>query len=118
MKKIKLRAYIDGRMAYFSLMDIDECHITNESVEFARLPDDEDIMVYTGLKDRNGKEIYEGDILQDADDETNVGEAGFELGRFYCTCEMGTDFYKWVYRHGEVIGNIYENPEILEIKHG
>ena len=80
------------------------------------------IMQYTGLKDRNGKEIYEGDILEYNWGDKESGavrslreivewkenmwtEEGFMtgFGEFWAT----PDQY-------EVIGNIYENPELLK----
>ena len=72
------------------------------------------LMQYTGLKDKNGKEIYEGDVY------FNSGWTGGckgivvewdEGGGFSCFCdgEYGEDPFEV-----EVIGNIHENPELLE----
>lgn len=80
------------------------------------------LMQYTGLKDKNGKEIYEGDIVkikeespvsnEDLSSEAivkitwNDEKAGFSL-----------DWYSndlTVYQDLEVIGNVWENPELLK----
>ena len=63
------------------------------------------VMQYTGLKDRNGKEIYEGDFLKDG------GVIGFDDGKFYM--DSGEE-WGWIPSDAEIIGNIYENPELLE----
>lgn len=81
------------------------------------------LMQYTGLKDKNGVEIYEGDILhisyENGNDtvEKNV-QVIFEDGAFrtnwhgeyYQTLGRGASSYV------EVISNIYENPELLEVQ--
>ncbi|TAN69171.1 DNA-packaging protein [Paraclostridium sordellii 8483] len=71
------------------------------------------LMQYTGLKDKNGKEIYEGDILLCCELEIN-GTVFFNEGCFRAQWENCIeDLYENcdVY---EVIGNIYENPELLK----
>lgn len=80
------------------------------------------IAQYTGLKDKNGKEIYEGDICNCREYECfgkvewNNEEAGF----YFCAVMEGGGFeeehlYDYV-DELEVIGNIYENPELLEVE--
>lgn len=70
------------------------------------------LMQYTGLKDKNGKEIYEGDILRnygnDIEDWVVSYEEGKFIGIFDNVCE---DLYE--IHDFEVIGNIYENPELI-----
>ena len=72
------------------------------------------LMQFTGLKDKNGKEIYEGDILKLKSGKIyEVGEP-LHFGHFIFTLEQnGTEFGEFDER-GEVIGNVFENPNLLK----
>ena len=75
------------------------------------------IMQYTGLKDRHGQEIYEGDILRD--DEMGLNVVRWEDGSFWLEMfyEGGQSLMEHLSDYNEVcevIGNIYENPELLK----
>ncbi len=83
---------------------------------------------YTGLKDKNGKEIYEGDIVEyndfnslrtggHAEDKIIVGKVAFSCGMWMVEeNNCGHDLYEGLVNDEEleIIGNIYENPELLE----
>lgn len=85
---------------------------------------DLDIQQFTGLKDKNGlQEVYEGDIVQEFG---GIGEGEVKFGRFNvgALCHGEQTIFGWFYQkdhggtnmlHSEliVIGNIYENPELL-----
>lgn len=88
------------------------------------------LMQFTGLKDKNGKDIYEGDILEDDQNEIlevkfgklpldKSGDCVCTYIGFYCKCygKLGrspmhecTEIENWM----KIIGNIYENPELLK----
>jgi uncharacterized phage protein (TIGR01671 family) len=87
--------------------------------------DDEDIvfMQYTGLKDKNGAEIYEGDIVE----QEFMGPCPLDVGSFIGIVNFYEDGYGIENEDGtngimlfseininEVLGNIYENPELLK----
>lgn len=70
-------------------------------------------MQFTGLIDKNGKEIYEGDIVTTPKGNCAVT---FELGCFYTITISRYRLGGWESNCIEIIGNIYENPELLNKK--
>lgn len=133
MRKIKFRAWDSDRkkMVFEFANEIDSIEyslITNEDNELfcGNYMDNGDwqepkLMQFTGLTDKNGKEIYEGDIVKIGLKRTkqvkyNVQGARFWMIKEHFTEEFMADFGDeniTLCSNLEVIGNIYENPELL-----
>lgn len=83
--------------------------------------DEFDLMQSTGLKDKNGKEIFEKDILDYNGRKVIVKWHGSYASFIYeFVDELQNRTTEWQplylsYYHFEIIGNIYENPELLEV---
>lgn len=118
MREIKFRVWdkINKEMFNVEIMDFQERKVYKDTVSYRKFNDIE-LMQYTGLKDKNGKEIYEGDILSNGNDEKPY-KVVFENGSF--RAEFKGDFEEYsfdlidvVAQGCEVVGNIYENPELI-----
>lgn len=135
MREIKFRAWDKEKKKWLSFDEGDP--IQHDYTGFSTLgywvevfDFDEDrvvLMQYTGLKDKNGVDIYEGDVLKMAvskfvpdedgfDWEEIIVEVYFDSGGFWYKGAGRMD-HNWHFHNQnerEVIGNKYENPELLD----
>ena len=74
--------------------------------------DRETVGQYTGLNDKNGKKIFEGDIVKS--DNGHISEVTFHFGAFCCYCQCHDTHNTLWSDILTVIGNIHDNPELLE----
>lgn len=109
MREIKFRAFIDGEMIYDLAYE-----------EYAPINDllkgTDNLMQFTGLLDKQGVEIYEGDILRYVDGINR--EVIFDNGCFGVKGAISKVVHqdKFAFSVTEVIGNIYDNSDILDLK--
>ena len=119
MKELKFRAW-DGKKMIEDVIPVSDTDIVELFEHEHQVTEVEAVEQYTGLKDKNGKEIYEGDIVT-LDDEwevikdTDCSVISFENGCFRVgggyENEAGRYLSDW-----RVIGNVHQNADLLEGK--
>lgn len=111
-REIKFRAWHKKNKCFIkshNLVDKNNVPVKSHGDHFSL--DDQNVIYlqYTGLKDKNGVEIWEGDVVRiPTGYKFLVSMAHFSLGY------EGSGAYGYAYyKHGEVLGNLYENQELL-----
>ena len=120
-REIKFRAWDKSanRMMYAFFVgsvfgDIFGTHniISDSRTEIDKMSSDKyELMQFTGLKDKNGKEMYEGDIILYKSAPHQRGEIRIIKWSNY-NCSFG--FTEKSCKNSSIIGNIYENPELIK----
>lgn len=128
MREIKFRAWLKEERKMVNVetlfIGINRLCFGNSKTKdlFFRDFEEVELMQYTGLKDKNSKEIYEGDIVLIKLDETSTWYktvVGFKKGAFIADL-IDKEDYVYIFHHGftgddfEIIGNVYENKNLLE----
>lgn len=117
MREIKFRAWnkaLNKMYSHKDLLSLTKNITKNRFATGVYLPLNSDIelMECTGIKDKNGKEIYEGDIVEfysNVEDEIITEKVEYHFGIY----RAGDYFVGKIYNKCEVIGNIYENKDLL-----
>ena len=131
-KRVDNGEWVEGLLVFKNEIRVFTTHKWYDEGEEGEYDTTEDLRVipetvgqYTGLKDRNGKKIFEGDIVEFTDKYTRKkgrAEIVFEAFKWkYSGCYYGGNPIVWLCIDDrsiefEIIGNIHDNPELLEVK--
>ncbi|ELI6207484.1 hypothetical protein RRL71_002420 [Listeria monocytogenes] len=127
MRGIEFRAFVKRKKEMFPVTDLrfnryekDAVGVSGCGDPYCTMCDDwynfDDVLLmqYTGLKDKNGKKIFEGDVGWDEHNEC-YGVVKFEEGKFLYVWENIAEDLQEVADGIEICGNIHENPDLLEV---
>jgi len=112
-REIRFRAWQDNQMLYQ-----DKCGVYGTKHFLDKLYEDCELMQYTNLKDKHGKPIFEGDIVQ-LDSWAGVQQICFIEGAFCLANKEGKYVGDIHYVHHAginqctILGNVFENPELI-----
>ena len=123
-REIKFRAWDKTNKCWLkSIYIAQDGWIMDNNIDDGR--DDVDIQLFTGLKDKNGKEIYEGEILENKIEEMIISVywdmtgANWKFNEYSDRMDDGVgrgnwDFKMGVAKNSKAIGNIHENKDLLK----
>ncbi|HHP8970275.1 TPA: YopX family protein [Listeria monocytogenes] len=133
MREIEFRAFVKRKKEMFPVTDLrfnryekDAVGVSGCGDPYCTMCDDwynfDDVvlMQYTGLKDKNGKKIFEGDIVNCKFFDRMVGDIAGVINFIDCVWAVSDFKNKRLYQlidvdNIEIIGNIHENPDLLDV---
>lgn len=132
MKETKFKVYYKGKLNGYERLTVDENEIYWEWMCLELNPEGREDWnrgvypnyflyqreQYIGMNDKNGKEIYTGDIMKGViDDEEIIGDVFYDILQFNLNCNYDSEYNTLLLfdanEVGEVIGNLHENPDLL-----
>jgi uncharacterized phage protein (TIGR01671 family) len=117
MREIKFRAWDGEQMYHHPLVGIGVAEWG--LYEMLNHPQIWKVMQFTGLHDKNGREIYESDIVRTGQSYTSLAQVVYQAPSFVMKEKPShKTWYEFILAASEnqfceIVGNIYENPELL-----